>query len=246
MEYAFRAPDSVDAGRTVIRLKNEGKVVHEMIVLRLRPGVTAKALAEAQTSKASVRQLIEGGNAVLFAPGNTLGSGELVVDFASGTDYALWCNFTDGDGKPEHYTLGMFKVLHVRAAAAPGTVREVPIVDIEAVDYAFRLPDTLDAGEAELRIRNVGTKRHEISFGRLTKGTTAKQFFTDFLAKRNVDAYYDDDGAILTAYPGDTNTTSIRTRFESGRTYVIYCEFQDTPDAPHHTSLGMFKEIVVR
>lgn len=248
MEYAFRGPDSVDAGRTVVRLKNEGKVLHEMIVMKLRPGTTLKALVDSQAARVSVRPLIEGGNSVLFAPPQTTGSGELVVDFEPGRDYVLWCNFTDGEGKPPHATLGMFKLVHVRATESPPPVTARQVVNIETVDYAFRLPDTVSAGETELRLHNAGQQRHEVSFGRLAPGVTAKHFMTEFLAKRNVDALYDstDHGAVLTAYPGDTNPVAIRTRLESGRTYLVLCEFQDAPDAPLHTSLGMFKEIVVR
>lgn len=246
MEYAFRAPDSVDAGRAVIRLRNEGKVLHEMIVMKLQRGKTVKDLADAQAANTTVRGLIEGGNAVLFAGAGDLGDGELVVDFEPGRDYVLWCNFTDGDGKPQHSTLGMFKQIHVREVQAAASVAVSPVVMVAAGDYAFTLPDTLAAGPVEFRLRNVGMQRHEISFARIKAGATAKYFIAQYLARQNIDSLYDNDGAVLVSWAGDTNQVSIRAHLEAGRTYLLLCEFQDAPDAPQHIALGMFKEIVVR
>lgn len=245
-EYAFQAPDSVDAGRTVIRLRNEGKVLHEMIVSKLRRGSTVKDLADAQAADVTVRPFIEPGTAVVFAAAGKTGDGELVVDFEPGRDYVLWCNFTDGDGKPQHSTLGMYKRIHVRDASAASTTLPAQVVIVDAGDYAFRLPDTLPAGLTEFRMRNTGAHRHEISFGRIKAGATARFFMSEYLQKRNIDSLYDNDGSILVAYAGDTNQFAMRARLEAGRSYVLLCEFQDAPDAPMHVTLGMFKEIVVR
>jgi uncharacterized cupredoxin-like copper-binding protein len=245
-EYAFQAPDSVEAGRTVVRLRNGGKVLHEMIVMKLRRGSTVQQVAEAQAAKATVRPFIEGGNAVVFAQAGKAGDGELVVDFEPGRDYLLWCNFADGEGKPAHSTLGMFKRIHVREQAAAATVPLSHVVTVETGDYAFRLPDTLAAGWTEFRMRNTGAQRHEISFARLKAGSTARFFMSEYLGKRNIDSLYDNDGSILTANGGDTNQFAMRANLEAGRSYILLCEFQDGPDAPVHAHLGMFKEIIVR
>ncbi|MBC7897806.1 MAG: hypothetical protein H7066_20470 [Cytophagaceae bacterium] len=246
MEYAFQVPDSVDAGRTVVRLRNDGKVLHEMIVMKLQRGSTVKDLIDAQAAALTVRPFIEGGNAVLFAPPAKTGDGELVVNFEPGRDYVLWCNFTDGEGKPQHATLGMFKRIHVRDASPASAALGAQVVNVDAGDYAFRLPDTLPAGLTEFRMQNTGAQRHEISFARIKRGATASFFMSEYLQKRNIDSLYDNDGAILTAYAGDTNRFAMRAQLESGRSYILLCEFQDTPDSPVHATLGMFKEIVVR
>ncbi len=245
-DYAFEVPDTVAPGRVRLTLRNEGKVRHEMIVMKLRRNVTVAQLVAAYDGDLGFRPFLDGGNAVLFAPEGGLGDGALVVDLEPGRDYVLWCNFTDGEGHPEHARLGMFKRIHVREGApapAPVAVRQLLV---ETGDYAFRFPDTVAAGPTELRIRNTGTQRHEAALSRLKAGTSAAFFFAEYLKGHDVDSLYDDDGAILTAYPGDDNRTAIWVDFQPGRTYVLLCEFQDTPDARPHARLGMVKGLAVR
>lgn len=252
-EYAFQAPDSVAPGRTVLRLKNLGRVVHELIVMKLKPGVPMDSLVALRGKREGFRTFIDGGSAVLFAPPGEVGDGELVVDFEPGRDYALWCNFRDGEGKPMHSALGMYRRIRVpatRPAAAPARpatvtapVREVVVL---AGDYRFAVADTLDAGTVELRIRNVGRMRHEVAFGRLKAGVSARTFLEEMRKGADIDAFYDDDGAIVTAYPDDDNRTAIRAELRAGHEYVILCEFRDAPGQPSHVELGMAKGIVVR
>ena len=246
-DYVFVAPDTVAPGRTVLRLTNQGKVPHEVIVMKLRPGASVADLFAAQQRDESFRSLVEGGNAVLFAQPGATGDGRLAVYLEPGRDYALWCNFQDGEGMPAHSTMGMFKQIHVddsgdAVAGAPPARRVVVDVD----DYVFRLPDTLAAGVADFAMVNSGEQRHEVAFGRLTPGTTTAFFFDEYLKGNAVDSLYDDDGAILTSYGGDPNDFTVRIELMAGRSYVLVCEFSDTPEAPIHAKMGMFKGFVVR
>ncbi|MCC6316561.1 MAG: hypothetical protein IT361_02630 [Gemmatimonadaceae bacterium] len=246
-EYAFVTPDSVNAGRTVFRLRNTGKVLHEMIILRLRPGSSVQDLLRAREAGRSTQPFLDGGSAVLFAPPGELGDHEITVDLEPGRTYALWCQFSDSAGRPEHYTLGMFKPLHVRngvaGAAPPDSAR---VVQVGATDYAFDVPDTIDAGLVRLALQNRGKQRHELSFGRLTPAVQGHQVLTDYLAGKPIDYALGDDGAVLTAPGGDPNPFYIRVRLASGERYIMLCEFADTTGAPEHVKLGMFKELVVR
>ena len=205
MEYAFQAPDTVDPGPTVLQLRNTGSVRHEVIVLKLRTTATVNDLVSAQARDETMRPYIEGGSAVAFADPGTTGSAELVVDFDPGRDYVLWCNFRDADGKPTHSTLGMFKRIHVRAASAPAPAPVIAArqVLIDGADYAFRVADTIAAGPADIRFRNIGRQRHELAFSRIKAGTSAEFFFSEMNANHDVDSLFDDDGAILTVYGGD-------------------------------------------
>jgi hypothetical protein len=245
-DYAFEVPDTVAPGRVRLTLRNAGKVPHEMIVMKLRRNVSLAQLMAAYDGDLGFRLFLDGGNAVLFAPEGGLGDGALAVDLEPGRDYVLWCNFTDGEGHPEHARLGMFKRIHVREGAPAPAPVAVPQLVVETGDYAFRLPDTVAAGPTELRIRNTGAQRHEAALSRLKAGASAAFFFAEYLKGHDVDSLYDDDGVILTAYPGDDNRTAILVDFQAGRTYVLLCEFQDAPDAPRHAALGMVKALAVR
>ncbi len=246
-DYSFVAPDTVSPGPAVLRLTNHGRVPHEMIVMRLRPGASVADLFAAQQSGEPFRPSLDGGNAVLFARPGATGDGRLSVDLEPGRDYVLWCNFRDGEEMPVHSAMGMFKQIHVGgssgAASASSLARRV-VVDVG--DYAFGVADTLPAGETEFVMTNSGVQRHEVSFSRLKAGTTPAVFFSEYLNGNDVDSLYDDDGAILTAYGGDQNDFAVRIDLMAGRSYVVLCEFRDTPDAPVHAKMGMFKGIEVR
>lgn len=252
-EYAFQSPDSVAPGRTVVRLKNLGRVVHELVLMKLKPGVPMDSLVALREKREGFRKFIDGGSAVLFAPPGALGDGELMVDFEPGRDYVVWCNFRDGEGKPIHSALGMYR--RIRVPKAPPTVAQatpatakVPVRDVVVLagDYRFAVSDTLDAGAVELRIRNVGRMRHEVAFGRLKAGVSARAFLEQMQKGADIDSLYDDDGAIVTAYPDDDNRTAIRAELRPGHEYIILCEFRDAPGQPSHVELGMSKGIVVR
>ncbi|HEX4935279.1 MAG TPA: hypothetical protein VFV33_18980 [Gemmatimonadaceae bacterium] len=245
-EYAFQAPDSVPPGRTVVRLKNLGRVVHEVIVMKLRPGVNLDTLLAQPDRRRGFPEFVEGGNAVLFAPPGKTGSGELVVDLEPGRDYLLLCNFRDAEGKPMHSSLGMYRRVRVGTApvaATPPAEREVVVL---AGDYRFVAPDTLDAGPVEFRMRNVGRQRHEVSLGRLKVGVPARDFLDRWQRGEEIDSLYDDDGAVVTGYPTDDNRIAIRADLRAGHEYVIVCEFRDAPGQPTHRELGMAKGLLVR
>jgi hypothetical protein len=246
-EYAFQAPDSVDAGPALIQFRNKGRVRHELIFLKLRPGVTISELVAAHKREETFRPFLEGTNAVLFAEPDDDSSIPLFVDFEPGRQYALWCNFIDGTGQPQHASLGMFKVITVRGATpVPGTPRAPNEVVIDASDYAFHLPDTLPAGLTDFRMRNTGNQRHEASFSRLIPGVSGAFLFAEGQKGNNVDSLFDGQDAILTAYPGDVPHVAMRVDLIAGRRYVLVCFFRDAQDQPEHVELGMFKEIVVR
>jgi hypothetical protein len=247
-DYAFQAPDTVDAGPTLVHLRNVGKVRHEMILVQLEQGATAAQLLDAQRRDETVRPFVDGGNAVLFAAPGRRNGASLEVNFEAGRDYLLVCNFADGEGKPLHFTLGMFKPIHVRgdggALAAADTTAQDVIVD--AMDYAFRVPDTLPAGPTSFRMRNLGKVRHEVAVGLLAPGATVRQFLEKLKKGEDVDPLFEGSDALLTARAGEENELALYFDLLPGRRYLVACEFRDGPDAPPHLELGMFKELVVR
>ena len=114
-DYAFDAPDTLPAGQTAFTFENAGQVPHEMILVRLKQGVTLPEVLEAASAGADPGDFTEGGAAILIAsPGDTAGT-RMLVDLLPGRTYALVCNFEDGAGKPPHVALGMAKSIEVGA-----------------------------------------------------------------------------------------------------------------------------------
>jgi hypothetical protein len=246
LDYAFQVPDTVRPGPALLRLTNHGAVAHEVIVMKLRPGVSVEQLFAAQQHDESFRPSLDGGVAVLFANPGTTGDGRLTVNFEAGHDYALWCNFQDGNEAPLHSALGMFKQIHVAGPNDELAITSARRLVVDANDYAFRVADTLPAGVTDFVLTNSGQQRHEISFARMPAGVSPAVFFDEYLKGNDVDSLYDDDGAVLTAYGGESNEFAVRIDLLAGRSYVLICELRDTPDAPPHVKLGMFKGIEVR
>lgn len=110
VDYDFRLPESVSAGRHVVRVDNAGDEPHELVVWRLPPG---KSLAD-------LLSWVDGGLAGPppgkpiggLSPVKAGGHGYFVTDLPAG-DYALICFVPDDeDGKP-HFAHGMAKQITV-------------------------------------------------------------------------------------------------------------------------------------
>lgn len=118
-ENALQAPDSADAGTTEFTLRNQGRLVHELVIGLLRPGTGARQMLEAAKRNARLRDLgdlyLEGPpfGAVLTWP-NATSPGRLTVDLRPGRDYAPLCQLHDSAQGPHHSAMGMVRVLHVR------------------------------------------------------------------------------------------------------------------------------------
>ena len=114
-DYAFGVSDTLAAGPALIHYRHAGAVAHEMILGRLREGTSPMEFADSLVHDRRVRPLLDGGTAVLFGgPAQSSDPISIAVTLIKGRHYALWCQFTDGPGKPKHMTMGMFKLLSVR------------------------------------------------------------------------------------------------------------------------------------
>jgi hypothetical protein len=119
-DYAFvTAPDTLPAGDVSFTFENRGAHDHELIVGRLRPGVTAQQIVATHERGITLRQLsqaylAEGASGALLAQPGTRSPARYVVPLERGQVYVLLCQLRDSAGKPQHPVLGMFRLLHVR------------------------------------------------------------------------------------------------------------------------------------
>ena len=110
LDYAFRAPTTLPPGLTAFSFKNEGKVNHEVLVVRVKPGVVLDSLLKAEP--AARRAMVQPAGILVAGPGESP-LGRLLVELTPGT-YLLLCNLRDAPDRPQHVTLGMFSVLQVK------------------------------------------------------------------------------------------------------------------------------------
>ena len=107
LDYSFEAPATLPPGPTLLAFENRGEVDHEMILVRLKEGVTLDQVMEGVRGGADPADFMEGGPGILIAgPGETAAS-RLFVDLQAGKTYALVCNLRDDEDAPPHAALGM-------------------------------------------------------------------------------------------------------------------------------------------
>lgn len=115
-EYAFTAPDSLPAGATAFGLANEGKVAHEVIVVRLRPNADVQEILRLDRADSTWSALRDAPSGILTAEPGVTTPGQLLVILQAGERYLLVCNFQDAETAPAHLHLGMFKLVTVHGA----------------------------------------------------------------------------------------------------------------------------------
>jgi hypothetical protein len=131
-------------------------------------------------------------------------------------------------------------VLLTLGACSPQTsLREPTEVRVTGSDYAFQLPDTLRPGQSTLRFVNAGKVDHEMGMALLRPGVTLAQLLDVVKAGGSPDSLLDGIVGILIAAPGVTGLGSLAIDLKPGRTYALFCNFQDAPDKPPHSALGM-------
>ena len=125
------------------------------------------------------------------------------------------------------------------ACQAPPPPQGPQDITVAGSDYAFQLPDSLQAGSTVLHFRNVGKVDHEMGMALLKPGVTLAQVLERIKAGSAPDSLLDGIVGILIAKPGVTTLGGLSVELLPGRTYAMFCNFQDGPDKPPHSSLGM-------
>ena len=106
-EYAFIAfPATIAAGPTAFSFENRGEVRHEMTIILLKPGLTAKDAVDAGAAVTGPR-IAESLVGLLIARKHEKAGGQLLVDLKSGQRYLVICNLKDMPDALPHSKLGM-------------------------------------------------------------------------------------------------------------------------------------------
>lgn len=116
-------------------------------------------------------------------------------------------------------------------------------IDVVANDYAFLpLPANISAGPTIFTFANHGKVFHEVNIARLRSGATVEEFAKADAPRRR--ELLERSVGILIAGPGNSPDGRILVNLMKGSSYVVYCQFKDTPDAPAHLMLGMYTSFI--
>lgn len=124
-----------------------------------------------------------------------------------------------------------------------GAAHEVEVIGL---DYAFSMPDTVDAGRTAFKFTNKGKVRHEYNVVLLKEGVSLTQYID--AANKDLPRAPLRDGplGVLFALPGHTSASVLSAEMLPGRTYAVQCIFKDSATAPTHREMGMYKAFTVR
>jgi hypothetical protein len=169
----FDAPHTIAAGPTPITLRNKGREVHQVQLVRLAEG--KKQLDFIQSLQGNPTQLprwaepVGGPNAVVSNE-----EASAMVELQPG-DYLLICQIPNKQGVP-HAVLGMQKPLHVTAGTSARQPTTAAHHRIEEVDFTFLLPQPLRPGRQTIHVVNRGSQTHEVAVIQLAPGASIGAF----------------------------------------------------------------------
>jgi len=236
-DFSFRAPDSIPAGLTRIRLYSEGRERHHAQLAKLERGRTMAELLDSLTRSRGLPSW------VTFVGGPNVpppsGPSEILVSLEAGS-YALLCFVTTADGVP-HLAKGMMRELTV--LAGPALDQPVPSPDVRLVldDYGFELSPALQAGYRVVRADKRGQQPHEVLIVRLAPGKTAADLM-EWIKDEEGPPPGETFGGAMALQPGQLN--HLRAEFTAGD-YVLLCFVPDSGDGKPHVAHGMIRQIRV-
>ena len=241
-DFRFDAPDTIAAGLTRVRLRNEGQEHHHAQIVRLGPGVTIPKLLEAIGK--SVASLPAG---TKFVGGPNVpakgGISEVVLTLEPG-QYALIC-FVSGTDHIPHLAKGMTRLITVtppQFVVSKSKPRQ-PVEDIRMTlhDYAFDLPPVIRAGRHTIRVENAASQPHEAVLGRLKPGNSLSDL-VQWIKTREGDMPGEEVGGTVALSTGEVNFMNVE--LTAGE-YILLCFVPDAKDGRSHLAHGMIRQFTV-
>jgi hypothetical protein len=232
-DFAFAGPDSIMSGFTTIRLVNQGRQDHQLILGKLEDGKTLQDLIEFTKAHPGAEPpflLWRGAAGAVAASGTSSGT----VDLAAG-NYVALCFLPDPTDGKDHLSKGMFKELLV-TSTRQGALAPQAEGEIRLKDFSFEAP-TITAGTHTFHVFNDGPQTHEVQLIRLNDGVTGE----DFLAAKGPPPGVMLGGPGAYSKGGDGYWTMT---FEPGN-YLFVCFVPDPASGMPHMLKGMVHEFTV-
>jgi len=237
-DFHFRAPQSIPAGLTRVRLTNDGPQFHHVQLIRLADGHTVQELMDLFARKqfsAPWATFVGGPEAPM--PGRAT---EVTLDLTEG-QYVMICVISTPPDHVPHVAKGMALPLTVTAATTP-RARE-PEADVRLVldDYSFTTTPEIRAGRHTIRVENAAAQPHHVDIVKLAPGKTAQDALQWSKTHEGPPPAELFGGATAIA-PGKVNF--ITADFTPGD-YAFFCFMPDAKDGKSHVAHGMVRQIHV-
>jgi hypothetical protein len=106
-DYAFLPLPVIKAGPTLFSFVNQGKVNHEVAIVRLKPTSVVETYVKTPPGPERTAQAERSVGILIAAPGMKP-DGKIWVDLRKGATYVVLCNFRDKPDAPQHIAMGMY------------------------------------------------------------------------------------------------------------------------------------------
>jgi hypothetical protein len=237
-EYKFAGPDTLAAGWTTLHLKNEGKELHHLALLRLDDGKTVDDFeAYMKTGATSFPEWSHeygGPNAVI---GPVTGTAIVKLDPGS---YVAVCLIPAADGMP-HMAKGMLKPITVTGSG--GGSPPAADMSVKLGDFTFVHGDPYTAGKHTIEVTNIGKQPHEIVLAKLDPGKTAQDLAAAFAPGAPQGPPPGTPvGGLTPISPGQV--AYFETDLTPGN-YAVLCFLEDPASHKVHAELGMIEEFTI-
>jgi hypothetical protein len=240
-DYAYTAPETVNAGWVRVILSNSGQEPHHVQFLRLNDGVTIdqfeQALKQAEGPALAMTKQVGGVGAI--HPGGTAQS---VINLPAG-QYVILCLIPSPSDHVAHHAKGMIKGLTVQDAKAATGAEPAANLTVRLQDYTFDLPAALPAGPLTIKVINAGPEAHEFNLLKLADGKTLEDVTKFLSGEASGPPPFAPVGGMNGLGVGVTGYAEVN--LEPGK-YVAICNIPSPKAEGHpHFMLGMIKEFSV-
>ena len=237
-DFKFDIPATIPAGPVTLHLMNDGKQMHQAMLMRLEEGKTVADLAQAMKANGPLPSWLKfrgGPNGV--APGGTAAASMVLTPGS----YAVICLIPGPDGIP-HAAKGMIQGFEVTGSSAEAAL-PIATDTLRLKDYAFESSRPLTAGSHAVLVVNDGPQVHELVVLKLVPGKTVKDF-GDWATTGGMKG---PPPAVPIGGVGvlDTGATSVFNADLTAGEYAYICFVPDAKDGKPHLAHGMTHQFTV-
>jgi hypothetical protein len=234
-DAGFEAPDRIASGLRHIVFENHGSEIHESMLVKLPPGMSAEDYVAAVKKGSDFPEgALDYSGPGLTSPGE---SAEMWLRVDPG-QYILICWNRDHETtKPVH------KFLAEEIGASDDQTPKEDLV-LKLFDYRFELSPDLHKGVQVIRIETPGPSMHEVDIFRLHEGKTVADL-------KSWQKQQEDHGTPADALGGALDSHDInrvvwlRKNFTPGR-YVLHCAMSVKNSKLTHADVGMVREFEIK
>lgn len=240
-DYSFDAPATLQSGTTELRMKNEGKEGHIVVLAKIADGKTYDDVTEALSAPPGTAggppPFTEAAGIASTSPG--LSSNETVT--LEPGSYAFVCFLPAADGVP-HFAKGMMRPFEVTDAGSAAAPLPDAVAEVTAKDFSYATDFAAKAGEQVLELTNDGTQPHEITLVEFAAGKGPADLEAFFAKPEGPPPATFLGGPVIA--PG-TSATWRTPALVAGKTYFFMCLIPDPADQVPHVAKGMALPVTV-